>query len=343
MRKFTLLLAALLLVGGAAFASDVTVSGSVSAGWGFGDAVYGELRERSEVKVTAVVDEINTAVVSFRYAGTTAAGVRDGYIVTNLGAALGLEGQTLKIQVGQYEADNFNVSTVTGMELEDVADGWGTRDGHIQLDYAFGSVFKLRGVVGPGDGDAMDGMVAVASAFGPVEVEAFFSDDGNKKPEDGNVGFGLAFSQEVVPGTVDLSVGADFVSFLGATGSAPAFAFGVGASAGLMDGMATVGVSFKGEDGKEADALGFDLNVAPVAFAGLDLGVAIGLDSAYQESFNSLEASAYLKPGAATYRLGYAFYDGTKDGATIKTDYKSMGKIAGAESGFMFFNVSLSY
>jgi hypothetical protein len=293
--------------------------------------------------------------MSFRYAGTTAAGMRDGYIVTNLGAALGLEGQTLKVQVGQFEADNFNVSTVTGLELEDVADGWGTRDGNIQMDYAYGDMFKLRGVVGPGMGDAMDGMVAVAVMAGPAEVELFYSDDGatpiteaDRPTGEGVFGVGAAFSQEVVPGTVDLSVGVDFAMDLAKDEELNTYGFGV--SAGLMGGMATVGAGFGGvfggdlEEDSFLNAAGLDLNVAPVAFAGFDLAVVLGLDGdVYDDTLQYLEASAYLKPGKATYRVGYASYpEGVE--SDIYTDYKAMGYLGDAEStGFMFFNASLSY
>jgi hypothetical protein len=351
MRKFTLVLAALLLVGGAAFASDVTVSGVVNHAWGFGDGVYALNNSEMDLKFVAVVDEINTATIKFEQQavtrGTTEdlAEIDDLFIVTNLGAALGLEGQTLTTKVGYYETDNFNVSTVTGLELEDAADT-GSQEYAVQLDYAFGSAVKVRMVLVPGDGDEMDGLVALSAGIGPAMVEFYYTDGNAAKPDAGSIGVGAMFGQEVVPGTVDLSVGADFKYQLDAAAGAAEFFYGVGASAGLAGGIATVGVSFAGQDGSEANAVGVDVNLAPVAFAGLDFVVAMGLDGdVYEESMQYLEASAYLKPGAASYRLGYAFYNdlGVKDGGELYNDYNAGGFIAGAESGFMFLNVKLEF
>lgn len=363
MRKVSLVLLALIVAAGTAFASDVTITGGVQQAWGFGDGVYSAFDGPAgdiDVDVKAVVDDVNTAYVKLEQGGISVAEDLDGdgtddfvyssgsglvaideaYFDTNLAAAFGLEGVILQTRVGYWETNNFNVSTVTGLEFEDVAD-MGSEVQAIRFEAGMTDLVTARFVIVPGDGDAMDGLVAIKGGFGPVMAEFYFTDEGGK-PEDGEVGVGVMFGQEVVPGTVDLKVGVDFL--LPLADDAPAFAYGFGVSAGLLGGISTVGVSVAGYEESELNGVGLDINVAPVAFAGLDLAVAIGADGdVYEEALQYLEASAYLKPGAATFRLGYAYYDGTTDQGTLYNDYKAGGFIAGAESGFMFFNTSISF
>ena len=400
MRKVSLILLALLMVTGFVAAQEemsypeVTVSGSVSAGWGFGDGAAESLRERGEVKVTAQVDAINTAVVNMRSDGGAAPAVRDANLTTNLGAAFGLEGQSLLVQVGRYENDAF-LGPITGIEFENVAD-IGTRTNQFQLDYWYGEMVKFRGIAQPGLGDAMNGFVGVNVNVEPVMVELFYSDFGSpglfgsvddvladvagngngevdgteavpaKGTDEGFVGFGV---QGGYPVSEDITVSgsAEFAYSM----FYESFVLGVGASVSALD-IATLGVSFDGhgEVDKAGDLdfataaeasfvnrMGIDLNVEPVPFAGFDLAVVLGLQSTsdtdfvpfgYEETLQYLEPSVYLKAGAATYRLGYAFYnndatDAEADGGAAYNDYNAMGFIAGQESGFAFFNASISF
>lgn len=332
MRKIALLLVALLLFSGVAFA-DVTVSGSVSAGWGFGDGVYGVWRQRSEVRFTAKVDEVNTAVVGFRWAhnDAAAANVRDGYIVTDLGAVLGLDGVTLKSQVGRFEADSFNVSTVTGLEKEDQADGWGTRTQLIQLDLGVDPV-KVRFVLQPGQGDDMAILLALSGAFGPLTAEFFYTDEGaGVAMGDGRLGVGAAFAQDL--GFAALKAGVDFQYGL----ESEVWKYGVGVSLANIADVAKFGASVFGEKDNELIGLALDLNVAPVAYAGFDLGVIIDLqDDA--DALGFFEASAYAKAGAATYRLGYIM--GENFG--LKGDWKGLANPGNGNSA-VFFNAALSF
>ena len=370
MRKVSLVLLALIVAAGTAFASDVTISGVVAAGWGFGDGVYEGLRERGEIKVTAVVDEINTAVINMRSNDGAAPEVRDAYLTTNLGAAFGLEGQTLMVKAGRYENDAF-LGNITGIEFENVAD-IGERDAHVQLEYAYGELVKFRGVITPGDGDAMAGFFGVKANVGPAAVELFYSDAGSpgmfgdvedlltdpaaegglgltipaRETGQGFVGLGVQGGAPVVPDTLTLTGSAEFAYDL----YFESFVLGAGVKAEALD-MVTFGVSFEGhgevagypdtdfEDdlgtGGPAEAslfnrLGLDLNIEPVPFAGIDLAVVLGLQSTsdsdfvpfgYEETLQYLEPSFYLKAGAATYRLGYAFYNAdAADLATLIAD-----------------------
>jgi len=392
MRKVSLVLLALIVAAGTAFASDVTISGKVAASWGFGDGVYSDLRERGEIKVTAVVDDINTAVINMRSDGGAAPAVRDAYLTTNLGAAFGLEGQTLMVQAGRYENDAF-LGNITGIEFENVAD-IGERDAHVQLEYAYGEIVTFRGLITPGDADAMAGLFGVSANVGPASLELFYTDagnpggfsdiaktladtngDGEVKTDDGEiplatlremgqgfVGVGVQGGYPVVPDTLTLSASAEFAYDL----YFESFVLGAGLKAEALE-MVTLGVSFEGwgevTDAGDVDLkaagndyeasivnrIGIDLNVEPAPFVGLDLAVVLGLDDEYyEETLQYLEPSLYLNAGAATYRLGYAYYnadptDADADGGTAYNDYKAMGFIKGAESGFAFFNVTIDY
>lgn len=351
MRKVSLVLLALIVAAGTAFASDVTVSGSVQQAWGFGDGVYSNFDADSaeiDLKFTAVVDEVNTAVIKLENEAVAAGSedipeIDESYFDTNLAVAFGLEGVILQTRVGYWETDNFNVSTVTGLELEDVANT-GSQESAIQLEVGMTDLVTARFVLVPGQGDEMDGLIAIKGGAGPVMAEFYYTDGNGMAPDGGTIGLGVMFSQEVVPATVDLSVGADLKYQLDAADGASDIFYGFGVSAGLLDGLSTVGVSMQGESEAALAGVGVDINVAPVAFAGLDFVVAMGLDSdMYDESLQYLEASAYLKPGDATFRLGYAYYDGTTDAGTLYSDYNAGGFIAGAESGFMFLNTKLSF
>ncbi len=366
MRKLSLILLSLFIVAGFAMAEemsypDVTVSGSVQQAWGFGDSAYsdfeGDTSSEIDVVFTAMVDAVNTAVIKFEN-GPVVVGtdgleeelveIDDAYFDTDLAAALGLDGVILQTRVGYWAVNNFNVSTVTGLEFENVVDV-DTQYSAIQFEAGLTDLFTARFVIAPGDGDAMDGVAAVKGGYGPITAEVFYSDKGGQEPGSGELGVGVVFSQELVPGVVDLSAGADFAYELDAADGASDIFYGVGASAGLLGGLSTVGVSFKGQSEAAAEALGFDINLAPVPFAGLDIAVALGLDSdLYDETLQYSEFSAYLKPGAAEFRIGYAFYDGPKvvdaDGdSLLYDDYNAGGFISTAESGFMFINTSVSF
>jgi hypothetical protein len=347
----------------------------VQQAWGFGDGVYKSfdgMAPETDLKVTAVVDEINTAVVKLEDGeGVKLAGVHndtdgdgkddgfalaqsiaevdEAYLVTNLAAAFGLEGVTLKTMVGLFGAANYDVTSLGSLDMENKALVVDSDVTGVQLEVGYGSMVAVKFLLMPGKGDAMDGMVALKGGFGPVTAEFFYSDYGAQKPDKGEVGFGVKFAQTVVPDTLDLAVIADYEMELDS--AATAYQYSAGVEAGLMGGLATVGVGMVGKEKATLQGVEFSVNVAPVAFAGLDFYTALGFDAGatdYNETLQYLEASAYLKPGAATYRLGYAFYndkatDAKADGGTLTNDYKAGGFIAGAESGFMFLNVSLSF
>jgi len=370
MRKLFLVTLVLFVAAGMVAAQEVTITGGVQQAWGFGDNAYkagdapaGDI----DIDFSVDIDGVNTAVIKLEEEsisvsvdgssvgisdidlGYAAVEIDEAYFDTDLAAAFGLEGLIVQTRVGYWEADIFDVSTVTGLEFEDAA-GVGAEVQALQFEAGVTDLVKARFVVVPGEGDALNGLVAIKGGYGPIEVEVFYVDalDGATPLDEGLVGAGVAFSQELVPGTVDLSAGGDvWYDLDAATGESDIY-YGVGVSAGLLDGLSTVGISFGGQSEYPADAIGFDVNVAPVEFAGLDIAVALGLDDRYSETLQYSEFSFYLKPGAATFRVGYAFYDGPKvtDGegeALLYSDYKAGLFIDSAESGFAFFNTSIEF
>jgi len=372
MKKLALILAVLLLFGGVAFASDVTVSGAVTHSFGFADGWYESGRNRANMNINAQVDAVNSLGVTFQYDDLgnrdidTAAGIdpkkfgnqpliENAHFTTNLGAALGLQGQTLTTRIGWYEAAGFVVGNVSGAaDIERVRRAG--RSQNVQLDYAFGSAVRVRTVLQPGDGDAMRGLVAVAGGFGPVQAEFVYTDigkavnaDATKANDDGQVEVGLLYSDNLVPGTLSLRVGANFAYRLGANDAQKEMVWGVGVNAGLLDGLATLGIALNGDDDEAVQALGIRAIITPVAFAGFDFFTSLDLvDDNGPLSY--LEASVYLKPGAATYRVGYAMRGDIVDGSTppksvaIGADRNAAGAVRNvAGEGNMFFAASLSY
>lgn len=343
MKKLALILAVLLLFGGVAFASDVTISGAVTNSFGFGEDGYVAGRNRANMNVNAQVDAVNSLSITFEYnggaadsgfvQGSNAPTINNAHFTTNLGAALGLDGQTLTTRIGWYEASGFVVGNVSGTNAERLRQA--NRARNVQLDYAFGSVFQLRTLVQPGDGAAMNGLVSAAGGVGPVRVSVTYSDFAS---EDGNLEVGLLFSDNLVPGTLALQVGANLDVDLAADNDA--ISWGVGVNAGLLDGLATVGVGFNGDENNAVDQMAVKLNVAPVAFAGFDVLAGLGLGDSYTDALTYFEASAYLRPGAATYRIGYALKgaDVYNPGGETNT-----GAAPGQDSGHVFFAASLSF
>ena len=327
--------------------------------------------------------------------------IADAYWDTDLATALGLEGLTVTTRIGYWEVANYNVSNVTGIKFENVAKVK-ERDAAIQLEVGSGDLLNLRFVATPGnapgknkfgqDQDGLDGLIASKSVIGPVSVELFYATFGDQSPGNGEIGFGIGYSQELVPGLLDLSVGADLEYDLNPAGEKPTrttnqfpeaqLMYGFGVSAGLLDGLATLGISTKGvqfkdsdkfknfvpdKDGKRQDlskydfmpyALGVDLNVAPADFVGFDIALVLGLDNRFQTPLQYSEFSTYVKAGAATVRVGYAFYVDDKDkpkdsvgffnpaknkGDYLYEGYKAGGFIKRAKSGFAFINTEIKF
>lgn len=375
MRKLFLVTLVLFVAAGMVAAQEVTITGGVQQAWGFGDNVYsagdapaGDI----DLDFSVDIDGVNTAVIKLEngpafvdivgldantdatkttadFTGEALVEIDEAYFDTDLATALGLEGLIVQTRVGYWEADIFDVSTVTGLEFEDAA-GVGAEVQALQFEAGVTDLVKARFVVVPGEADALNGLIAIKGGYGPIEVEVFYVDalDGSAPADEGLVGGGIGFSQELVPGTVDLSAGGDVWFDLDAASGASDLFYGVGVSAGLLDGLSTVGISFGGQSEYPADALGFDVNLAPVEFAGLDVAVALGIDDRYTETLQYSEFSFYLVAGAATFRVGYAFYDGPKvtdeDGdALLYSDYKAGLFIAEADSGFAFFNTEIEF
>ena len=284
--------------------------------------------------------------------GTPFVKVADAYWDTDLAAAFGLEGLTVTTRIGYWESANYNVSNVTGIGFENVAKT-DERNAAIQLEVGMADLVNLRFVAIPGnapgknkydqDRDGLDGLIAAKSAVGPVSVELFYTSFGDQAPGNGEIGFGAAYSQELVPGLLDLSVGADVEYDLNpAKYNNPAnsleteLMYGFGVSAGLLDGLATLGISTKAAKFKDSDkvfvrtkggrdatakaeelskydfmpyGLGVDLNVAPTDFLGFDIATAFGLDDRFATPLQYSEFSVYLKAGAAMVRVGYAYYN----------------------------------
>ena len=343
MRKLSAIMLALLLVSGVAMA-QVTVSGTVD--WsslyysddGTSDATA---RGRAETKFTAPVDDYNTAVVKIRYIDNTLDNLQEAYFDTDWAGAFGLDQAApvgLDSRMGYHEYDNPEYGKVTGQEIENV-DAMGKREWNYQIVLSALDLVNLQVNVSPGSAPLSSGGRDLAVGaygggdfdFGTLNAELFFYAQDGAEAGDGNILFGVGYSNAIVPDLVALSVGTTFDYYLAdVADGAPEWALGAGVSATFID-MITLGLGLAGNSEVPAGALGIDLGAAYMDLIGFDLGVVLALDEDYtgitdQQTLDYLEASVVLMVGAGNFRVGYA-YDGQDDATAgnIDTDYKIGG------------------
>lgn len=88
-------------------------------------------------------------------------------------------------------------------------------------------------------------------------------------------------------------------------GALTAWAYGVGLAASYN--IAKLGVSFQGYEESAFNKMAIDLNVEQ-GDIGADIGAGLYLDSdVYPDTFGGIDVSAYYKPGASKWRLGYVY------------------------------------
>ncbi|MFP4432457.1 MAG: hypothetical protein ACLFPV_14495 [Spirochaetaceae bacterium] len=367
MRKLSAIMLALLLVSGVAMAQTVSFSGTVD--WTQVMATDGadQAAASADVKLTAMVDDYNTAVIKYEeevigrvtdYDGTDVettstygVDIDEAYFTTDWAGAFGLDQMApvgIDSTVGYFEYNVANVSGVTGLGYEDVDDWFGDADaGHeswaYQVVVSAMDMVNLQVTVDPGPGpDGTEGdpntLIGVyggtEAAFGTIDAEIFYYDaDDDAGLDEGYFLIGAAYGGEVVPDMVDLGVGFEFVYDTDAEdttfdGDDYANDFGYGIGvSGTVMDMATLGLSLVGRSDVYAGGMGIDLNVAPIDLIAFDLGVALVLDPAFEKVSADQETLDMLE-ASVLLNLGAAdFRVGYLYDGTDDTDAANSGNL----------------
>jgi hypothetical protein len=266
--------------------------------------------------MVAEVDEYNTVTMEFWGSPGMGTAINWPYggwdltaanLETDVGAALGLP-VGLTTTIGNFWACGRKFEA-TWHAIERWG-GWGGNGMDRQcnqingvqakVDFGVGNVAVGTSIgenFGPNVGETAPVMYAIVGLpeLGPVDVEAYIYGTGDTefKPV-------IGANAKVAIEPVDIAAGFDFDL------DTSNWDYGVGARAGF--GMFEVGAGLTGNNTDALDSValeaGAELAELGAGTVGVDAGVGLGLFSG-ADTFQGAEISAYYKPGASTWRVGY--------------------------------------
>jgi hypothetical protein len=333
MKKLIVLVAALLLIGTAAFAqmmSDVTISGEVETRW-LNDYTNKAFEQNPEVivGVNATVDENSSVYIELEegpraeFTGTSDATFPfdKAYFTLDLGGIFDLP-VGVTVRTGFDEYDPFDAAKVTFGEWEDVigtdAHAWGN-----EINVAATEQVAIR-VLWANDFALKQFAAGVAVTYDPIYVETSFVTSGEDASA-GSIESGAEFAMDVADG---INVGAAVTMYYDledATTTDSLWKLGAAVTATYND-MATLGVAFRGMTDSEVNSLQIDLSAMPTEMVGVFVAVGLGLDDAvYPEMLDSIEGSVQVMLGPSTWYFGViSVTDSARTGAIIareKSDF----------------------
>jgi hypothetical protein len=262
------------------------------------------------VDLTAEVDEYNTVLVEF----TAAPGMdyQDAfkpwfnggfylsalYLDTDVGAYFGLPvGVVGRLGSFWVSAGRKYEATVHAVERAGYTDAQ-INGVNATVDFGIGSVAVGTSIGenwGAAAGQTLPAQQLILNLpeLGPVDFQAYMYGQGQEdfKPQLGaNVKVGID--------PVDAAAGFYFDM------ASEMYGYGVGATAGF--GMFSVGAGLNGMKDDMLNYVNIEAGAEVMENVGVDVGVGLGLGSAYNDKvFDGAEISAYVKPGASTWRIGY--------------------------------------
>jgi len=245
--------------------------------------------------LTAEVDEYNTVLLEFWGSPTVpTAGVQPfpGGIWVGVVARLGnfwvSAGRKYEVTIRATERAGYTDSQINGINAT--------------VDFGIGNV-----AVGTSIGDSW-GPVAAQTLpaqqlilnlpeLGPVDFQAYLFSRGQEefKPQ-----FGANAKVMIDP----VSAAAGFYYDM----AGETYGYGVGATASF--GMLKVGAGLNGNKDDALNFLNLEAGAEVIENVGVDVGVGLGLGSGYTETFDGAEISAWVAPGASTWRVGYTITSG---------------------------------
>ena len=252
----------------------------------------------------AEVDEYNT--LTFEFGGYVPTGnwtVDAAFIDTDLGAYFGLP-VGLVSTFGSFWACTRKYEA-TGHATERVGRQCNQLNGiKAALDFGMGDITVLTSIGDDFDAtttpniEPIQAVIVTLPELGPVDVEAFMYGKGQEefKPIIG-VNAKVAFDPVSVAAgfAFDLAKGAHLAG-------TQEWAFGVGAKADL--GMFAAGAALNGNSDDTLNSITLEAGAELMENIGVDAGVGLSLASG-ADTFQGAEISAYVSPGASTWRVGY--------------------------------------
>jgi len=173
------------------------------------------------------------------------------------------------------------------------------------------------------------GVLITLPEVGPAFVEAFYMIADNhefkgKFGVDGNAAFGPA------------KAAAGFVyDTLMET-----WAFGIGGAYSVS--IASLGVSLNGNDVDILNQIGIDANIAPSDMYGVDVGVGLCMAEG-ADSFQGIDVSAYVAPGASKWAVGYLYTENGYAYAAPSNTYAEVDAAGSPLGGGLYFKCDIDF
>jgi hypothetical protein len=255
--------------------------------------------------LTADVDEYNTLYFEFGgYGNTGMPWTVDGaYIETDLGAYFGLP-VGLVSTFGNFWACTRKYEA-TGHATERVGRQCYQLNGvKANLDFGMGDITVLTSIGDDFDPlttpniEPIQAVIVTLPELGPVDLEAFMY--GNAQEEFKPI---IGVNAKVAFDPVSVAAGFAFDLAKGAhLAGTQEWAFGVGAKADL--GMFAAGAAVNGNSDDALNSVTLEAGAEVMENVGVDVGVGLSLAEG-ADTFQGAEISAYVSPGASTWRIGY--------------------------------------
>jgi hypothetical protein len=308
MKKLIVLVAALLLVGMAAFAqSDVTFSGEVETRWvqDLNNKTF-EADPVVEVKLDAVVDDTAKLYIEIEETDFNVGAFDKANFTLDLGAIFDLPvGVTLITGIDEY--DLFDAVKVTPGEFEDVIGTDWVLFGH-QVDIAVNDMIAVR-ALWANDPGVIGYSFGLAVTYDPVYVEVGYVEIGSAEadPKDtgvGNVEAGVEFAMDVADGINVAAAGTIEYDLEDSVSGDSEYEYGFGVNVTYNE-MITAGGALVGLTDSEVNSAQIDISIMPLETVTIFLFAGLGLDGdLYDDLFESFEGSVQFMIGPSTWYAG---------------------------------------
>jgi hypothetical protein len=318
MKKLFVLVAALLLVGMVAAASDVTLSGEVESRY------LHDLNNKSytespvvEVKLDAVVDETASLYIELEEAAANIGPNFDkAHFTLDIAAIFDLPvGVTFR--TGWDEYDLFDAVKVTMGEIEDVIGTDWQNWGH-ELNIDVNEMIAVR-ALWANDAGIKGFSIGAAVTYDPVYVEVGYVEIGSGEIDGdmgkGNIEAGVEFAMDVADGMNVAAAATVEYDLNEATTDDTAIDYGAGAKFTYDEKYAFAAsvVGFTGATGdidSELNAAQLGVEAVLTEMLTVYLFAGLGLDSdLYDNTFDSFEGSVKVMIGPSTWYVGMLYID----------------------------------
>ncbi len=324
--------------------ADVVVSGVVKYGVilgpnaAAGDELTSEEKTDAEIKVTAAVDDNNTATITIEDDGGGAIVLNEAKYVTNLLGAFGLGDipVTVTLTGGYWESGIEGVGVFSKYEIEDVFD-MATETWQFGIDVGIMDMVTVRVDLDPSweyqvdplgtPGNAADANIGyLMGAFGgagPVMAEFFYTNRSAPYDELGLLGIGVGVSLEF--GDIGINVGVNAQMNLVDDPLVNTADLGIGIGFTFAElisaSLSTWGYIGDAADSSIIDRMSAHVSVTPIDMITLSLGMVLGIGDVYVDALQQLDINLSTNAGALTLNTGFQLTAETVGTAGIKDTF----------------------